>query len=210
LQVVGVVKNTVTGNLRGASRPTVYVSYFQQEPRFAALEIRAAGSLSQVASAIRRELQPSFPNTPLEVRALTDHVERTLVQERLMASLAAGFGALGLVLACVGLYGLLAYSMVRRTREIGIRMALGARQSGVVWMVGRHALRLVGIGILLGLPVAWLLSRSVQSMLFGLTPADPGTLANAVLLLGVAGLVAAYLPARRAARVDPMTALRHE
>jgi ABC-type antimicrobial peptide transport system permease subunit len=174
------------------------------------LTIRAAGSLSQVASAIRKEIQPSFPSAPIEVRALTDQVERTMVQERLMANLAGGFGVLGLLLACIGLYGLLAYSVVRRTREIGIRMALGARQSGMLWMVARDALRLVALGIVLGLPVAWAASRWVQTMLFGLTATDPRVAATAVLLLGAAGLVAAYFPAQRAARVDPMTALRHE
>jgi predicted permease len=210
LQIVGVTKDVVTGNLRAPSRPTVYVSYFQQESRFGTLEIRASGGLLQVASAIRKEMQPSFANTPVEVRPLTDQVERTLVQERLMAGLAGGFGVLGLLLACVGLYGLLAYSVVRRTKEIGIRMALGAHQRGVVWMVSKHALRLVGSGIALGFPVAWALSRSVQSMLFGLTAMNPGIIASAVLLLAAAGLVAAWFPAHRAARVDPMTALRHE
>lgn len=210
LRIVGVVKDTTTVSLRATPRPTVYVSYFQRASGLGTLEIRAAGSLSQVASAIRKELQPSFPNTPLEVRALTDQVEQTLVQERLMANLAGGFGVLGLLLACVGLYGLLAYSVVRRTKEIGVRMALGAQQSGVLWVVVKRALRLVALGVALGLPVAWVLSRWVQSMLFGLTATDPSTIATAVLLLGVAGLVAAYFPAQRAARVDPMTALRHE
>ena len=91
-----------------------------------------------MAAAIRKELQPSLPSAPLEVRGLTEQVERTLVQERLMANLAGGFGVLGMTMACVGLYGLLAYGVVRRTKEIGVRLALGARQSGVVWMVGRE------------------------------------------------------------------------
>jgi ABC-type antimicrobial peptide transport system permease subunit len=210
LQIVGVAHDTLNGNLRATPRPIVYVSYFQQASNSGTLEVRAAGGISQIASSVRKELQPSFPNTPVEVRPLTDQMERTLIQERLMASLAGGFGVLGLLLACVGLYGLLAYSVVRRTKEIGIRMALGAGHSGVVWMVSRHALWLVGWGIVLGLPVAWALSRSVQSMLFGLTAMDPGIIVTAVLLLGVAGLVAAWLPAHRAARVDPMTALRHD
>jgi len=105
---------------------------------------------------------------------------------------------------------LLAYSVARRTKEIGIRMALGAQQSGVLWMVGKNALRLLGMGVALGLPAAWMASRWVNSMLFGLRPDDPGIMATATLLLGAAGLAAAYFPARRGARVDPMTALRHE
>ena len=174
------------------------------------LEIRAAGSLSQVASAIRKELQPRFPDAPLEVRALTEQVGRTLVQERLMANLAGGFGVVGLLLACIGLYGLLAYSVARRTKEIGIRMALGAQQRGVLWMVAKSALRLLGVGVAAGLPAAWMASRWVNSMLFGLRPDDPGIMAAAALLLGAAGLAASYFPARRGARVDPMTALRYE
>jgi predicted permease len=210
LQIVGMVKDATTVSVRATPRPAVYVAYFQRAARSGTLEIRAAGSLSQVAAAVRKELQPSFPHTPLQVRGLGEQVALTLVQERLMARLAGGFGVLGLLLACVGLYGLLAYSMVRRTREIGIRMALGARPGGVLWMVGRQALLLVGLGIAVGLPLAWMLARSVQSMLFGLKATDPGVLAAAVSLLAGAGLAAAYFPARRAARVDPMTALRHE
>ncbi|WP_321469910.1 ABC transporter permease [uncultured Paludibaculum sp.] len=210
LQIVGVVKDVANSGLRRPPHPTVYVPFFQKSPRSAALEIRAAGSLAQVAAAIRKELQPTFPSDPVEVRALSDQVEQTLLQERLMANLAGGFGVLGLVLACAGLYGLLAYSVVRRTKEIGIRVALGARPRGVLWMVAQGALRLIGIGVILGLPAAWAASRWVRSMLFGLTETDPGIIATAVALLGAAGLIAAYLPAHRAARVDPMTALRHE
>jgi predicted permease len=210
LRIVGVVKDSMTSSLRENPRPTVYVSYFQRASGVDSLDIRASGSLSQVSSAIRHELQPSFPNTPVEVRALTVQVEQTLIEERLMAKLAGGFGALGLLLACVGLYGLLAYSVVRRIKEIGLRMALGAQPGEVLWMVARHALGLVAAGVVLGLPAAWLLSRKIQSMLFGLRATDPGIVAAAVLLLAGAGLVAAYFPARRASRVDPMTALRHD
>jgi predicted permease len=210
LQIIGVVKDVTTRNLRQPPRPTVYVSYFQRAPRTDSLVIRAAGSLSQAASAIRKQLQPSFPNTSLEVLGLTDQVERTLVQERLLANLAGGFGVLGLTLACVGLYGLLGYSVVRRTKEIGIRMALGAQRRGVLWMIARRALRLVAVGVALGLPVAWLASRWLRSMLFGLTPTDPGVIAGAVVLLTMAAMLSAYVPARRATRVDPTTALRHE
>jgi len=210
LQIVGVVKDSVWENLRDIPRPTVYVSYFQRASATDSLEIRAAGSLSQIAAAVHRELQPSFPKTPIDVRPLTAQVEQTLVEERLMAKLAGGFGALGLMLACVGLYGLLAYSVVRRTKEIGVRMALGAQRGAVVWMVARRALALVIAGVAMGLPLAWLLSRKVQSMLFGLTATDAGVMAAAVGSLVAAGLLATYVPARRAARVDPMMALRHE
>jgi ABC-type antimicrobial peptide transport system permease subunit len=133
-----------------------------------------------------------------------------MVQERMMATLASGFGLLALTLTCVGLYGLLAYGVAQRTREIGIRMALGAQGNRVVVMVLRSGARLVIIGIALGLPGAWAASRSVESMLFGLTPIDPATIAGAIIALAAAAQLAAYLPARRASRVDPLVALRYE
>jgi len=133
-----------------------------------------------------------------------------MAQERILAMLVSGFGALALALACVGLYGLLHYSVARRTREIGIRMALGARQSSVIGMEMGRALRLVAAGIVLGLPDVWIASRWVKSLLFGLAPDDPATIAGAALLLVTAALLAAYAPARRASRVDPMTSLREE
>jgi ABC-type antimicrobial peptide transport system permease subunit len=113
-------------------------------------------------------------------------------------------------LAGVGLYGLLAYSVLRRTKEIGVRMALGAQPRGVVWLVAKRALGLVGLGVAFGVPAAWMLSQSIQSMLFGLTSTDRGVVTVAVILLVAASLAAASIPARRAARVDPMIALRHE
>ena len=210
LEIVGMAKDTYTDGLRSAPPATVYVSYFQVPPGDTTLEIRAVGSLSQASSAIRLELQKKLPSARVEVRALTEQVNRTLVQERMMATLASGFGALALILACIGLYGLMAYSVARRTKELGIRMALGAQRRRVIAMVVKGAIRLVIVGIALGLPSAWLASRWVESMLFGLTPNDPATIAAAAMTLVIAALLAAYIPARRASRVDPMTALRHE
>jgi len=211
LRIIGVVKDATTRDLRTGPKPVVYVSYFQRTPRVDNLLIRTSGgSMSQIAAAIAKELQGSFPTTPVEVRGLDEQVEQTIVQERLLANLAAGFGVLGLVLACVGLYGLLGYTVVRRTKEIGIRMALGAGRNGVLRMVAGRAARLVILGVAAGLPLAWLVSRWVQSMLFGLRPMDPGVIAGAVLLLAAAAILAAFVPAHRASRVDPMTALRHD
>jgi ABC-type antimicrobial peptide transport system permease subunit len=128
----------------------------------------------------------------------------------MMATLATGFGVLALLMSCIGIYGLLAYTVARRTKEIGIRMALGARSIQVIAMVLRSAVGLVLIGVLLGLPAAWAASRWIESMLFGLKRNDPFTLAGAVLLLVTSAMLAAYLPARRASRVDPMMTLRNE
>jgi len=133
-----------------------------------------------------------------------------MLQERVMATLAGAFGVLALTLACIGLYGLLAYTVARRTREIGIRMALGARGGRVVAMVLAGGTRLVLIGVACGVPAAWAASRSIESMLFGLTPHDPAVIGGAIALLALAALVAAYLPARRASHVDPIVALRDE
>jgi ABC-type antimicrobial peptide transport system permease subunit len=141
---------------------------------------------------------------------MSDHVARSLVQQRLIARLSSFFGLLALLLACIGLFGIMSFSVARRTNEIGIRMALGAKRGDVLRLVMREGLAPVLIGVALGLPAALLGARLITSLLFGLTPADPLTVCAAtILLLAIAGL-AGYLPARKASRVDPMTALRCE
>jgi len=211
LEIVGLAKNTNAAGLRRASPATVYVPYRQLTARFSTtLEFRARGSLTEVAAAIRQAIQPRLPNTPVEVRPLSAQIDAAMVQERMMATLATAFGVLALVLACVGLYGLHAYTVARRTKELGIRIALGAQRRRVIAMVLTGAVRIVVIGVAVGLPAAWAGSRWVQSMLFGVKPADPATLAGAIAVLMTAALAAAYVPARRAARVDPIVALRHE
>jgi ABC-type antimicrobial peptide transport system permease subunit len=166
--------------------------------------------MAEASAAILRTVQPLSPTTPLEVRALSEQVQSTIAQERMMATLASGFGLLALILACVGVYGLLAYGVARRTREIGIRMALGAQRRGVVALILGGAWRPLALGLAIGLPAAWAASRWIQSLLFGLNPTDPVAIVAPVLLLVVVAHVAAYLPARRASRVDPLVALRHE
>jgi ABC-type antimicrobial peptide transport system permease subunit len=211
LQIIGLAKDTSAAGLRSASPATVYVSYLQLTGDFpTTLEVRASGSLPQVAAALRRVIQQRLPAAPVEVLPLAAQVNAAMVRERIMATLAGAFGALALLLACVGLYGLLAYSVVRRTKEMGIRIALGAQPSRVVGMVLKRAFDAVIVGVLLGLPAVWMTSRWIQSMLFGLNPADSATAAAAIGLLMTAALVAAYLPARRAARLDPLVALRYE
>jgi predicted permease len=211
LEIVGLATDSRTVELRRDAPAIVYVAYRQLTGRtFTALEIRTVGSSPRAAAAIRQLLQPKFPDTPIEVRALSAQVDRAIVTERVMSKLAGAFGLLALVLACVGLYGLQAYTVARRTKELGIRIALGAPRQRVMTMVLARALRLVSIGILTGLPAAWLASRWVKSLLFGLTPADPATLAGASTVLVAAALLAAYVPARRASQVDPIVALRHE
>ena len=211
MEIIGVVGNTKAENLREPPPPIVYVPYPRFGGRLApSLAIRASGSAGVVAESIRRALQAQEPSWPIQVNMLSSQVSGTLVQEGMLATLATGFGALALALCAVGLYGLLAYSVAQRSKEIGIRMALGAHSGRIVSEVMMNACRLVAIGLAIGVPVAWLASRSLQPMLFELKPTDPLVMLAAVALLVAAALVASVLPARRASRVDPLTALRHE
>jgi putative ABC transport system permease protein len=209
-QVVGVVSDAVYETLREAPPPTVYVPYLHSGSDPVTFEIYAAGSLAQVAAAIRSEVQPKLPGTPLKIRTLTAQLESSLVQERLMATLARASGVLALLLAAIGLYGLLGYTVALRTSEMGIRVALGAQRSQVLWLVMRDALRMVAWGAALGLPAAWAASRLVSSMLFGVEGTDPPTVMGATAILALVGALAGFLPARRASGIDPMVALRHE
>jgi macrolide transport system ATP-binding/permease protein len=137
-------------------------------------------------------------------------IDQTINQEIMFARLCSAFAALALTIACVGLYATMAYALARRTREIGLRMALGARRGAVTWMILREVCVLAAVGLLIAIPAAQGASRLVESFLFGLTPNDPQTMTLAAIILVVAAVAAAYGPARRAARVDPMVALRHE
>jgi predicted permease len=211
LEIVGVVKNTAAGNLRRIPPRIVYVSFAQfggeQSPSLVArVDERAHG----VAEGVRSALQQMLPTKPIQLVPLSTQVQRTLLTDRLMATLSGTFGALALLLAAIGLYGLLAYSVAQRFREIGIRMALGASSAGVVRDVLAGAARLTGIGLVVGGPIVWLTTKSIGSMLFGLTPLDPIVLGTAAALLGGTAIVASYVPARRASRVDPLRALRTE
>jgi ABC-type antimicrobial peptide transport system permease subunit len=146
----------------------------------------------------------------IDMRTLEKQMEISLVTERLVASLSTAFALLATLLAGVGLYGVMAYTVASRTREIGIRMALGAFSGSVIWLVMREVLLLLGIGMSIGLPAAWALSRFVQTQLYGLTPNDPSTIVLAVVGIACVATMAGFFPARKATRVDPMRALRWE
>jgi ABC-type antimicrobial peptide transport system permease subunit len=144
------------------------------------------------------------------VTTLNEQLSEKLNQDRLIAQLVSFFGALALILACIGLYGVMAHGVARRTNEIGIRMALGARGGNIAWMILRETLYLVLAGLLIGVPAALLGARLVSAQLFGMSPTDPITLVGAAMVLTLVALLAGYLPARRASRVNPLTALRYE
>jgi putative ABC transport system permease protein len=217
LNIVGVVKDSRFPSLREAPQPIVYQPFLQARTGFGGMTLHV--NLSEVREAtvarIRTAVQAVQPDVPMfRMYSLAEEVDATLVRERLVATLSGAFGIVALVLICVGLYGLMAFSVARRTAEIGVRLALGATPSTIRALVTREALRVLLIGLAVGLPAAWLVGRlaSVQlsPLLYGLTPADPASFAAATTLLVLVTLAAALFPALRASRVDPIVALRHE
>jgi predicted permease len=212
LEIVGVVADAKYRSLWEAAPQTAYIPYSQYDSLGGRrLCVRAAGDAGAIVAAIRREARSLDPNLPVfNVKTFADQINESVIRERLVAMLSSFFGLFALLLASLGLYGVMAYAVARRTREIGIRMALGARPRAVLWLAMRETLLLVFIGIVVGLPVALAASRLTEGMLFGLAPNDPLTVALAALAMIASAALAGYLPARRAARVDPMVALRHD
>jgi predicted permease len=213
LEIVGVARDAQDHDLRAKPVRRFYVSYLQPIDGIttANLEIRAAGSAGALFGPIRAEIERFNPKLPiLSLKTAQTLVDNSIVRERLIAKLSAIFGGLAVLLAAIGLYGVMSYTVARRTSEIGVRMALGAPQAAVASMILREILVLVAIGSLAGAVAAVALGQFVESIVFGLHPRDPLTLVASAGLLLVIGLVAGYLPARRAARIDPIVALRSE
>ena len=211
VEVIGVVKDAKYGGLQEQFRPIAFYLHTQEPMPLSNLVVRFSGSPSAVVPQIRQTLREVNRNLPIDdVVSLSDHIGRSLVQQKLVARLASFFGLLALLLACVGLYGVMSYGVARRTNEIGIRMALGARDQSVLWLVLREALTLVVIGLVIGVVASLLVTKTAESLLYELKPNDPLTIAFATLLLAAVAALAGYLPARRASRVDPMVALREE
>ncbi len=210
--IVGVVEDAKYMDVRGTAPNMIYrLAAASPGDVLGNLEIRTAGAPILVANTIRQALTEVEPALPVyDVVPLDQRVNRGLINDRLIANLTSAFGLVALLLACLGLYGTISYNVARRIAELGLRMALGADRKNVLWLVIREAIVLVAIGAVLGLPLAFAAGRSLVSMLHGVDPVDPRSYAQAtVLLLFVAGL-AAYVPAYRASRIDPMVALRSE
>lgn len=212
IQIVGVCSNTKVFDVRSDEPAVYYVPYVQENDMDRlTYEIKTAANPSSVAAAIRHVVRSIDPNVPvLDIRTQTEQIDAMLMQERLFAVLTSSFGFLALLLASIGVYGILAYTVARRTNEIGIRMALGAQSPQVLRSVLCEAAWLACIGIAGGVVAAFGFTRLVTNMLYGLKPGDPATLLFAVLLLFMVTLLAGWIPARRASRVDPLSALRHE
>jgi len=209
--IVGVAEDTRAGGLRENPPKTVYLVYSQLagEERMNLL-VRGAGGAGTLARTIEPVVRAAMPGAAYEPEALATQVSGTLVRERVLALLATAFGLLAVLLAAIGLYGLVAYGVTLRTPEFGVRLALGARRAEILTLVVSGAARLVAAGALLGVPAAWLASRWLGTLLYGVEPGDPATVAGAAGVLIAAALAAAWLPARRAARTDPLVALRQE
>jgi putative ABC transport system permease protein len=210
-EIVGVARDVKYRTLREGTEPSFYLSLDQAYRPFATVHVVTAGDPLALASAVAREVKALDPALPLfNVRSLDEQLDRAMGQERMAAAISGLFGALALVLAAVGLSGVLSYSVARRTREMGVRIALGARPSEVRRLVLGEGLVFVAVGAAIGLALALPLMRLVGSLLYGVTPSDAWTLASSVALVFLVALFASDLPARRATRVDPVTALRAE
>ncbi len=216
VEIVGLAKTARYNSLKRDIPPVIYIPCLQAGKNYRPLqsmyfELRTAGDPFSVVNSVRRIVREIAPTIPVaNVSTQSQVIDETIVQEITFASLCTCFGLLALVMACIGLYGTLAYTVARRTGEIGIRMALGAARGSIIWMVLREVLVLIGVGLMIGVVAVWQTTAFLGSFLFGLKPNDPWTLGSAVAILVACAILAGYAPAWRAAGVDPASALRHE
>jgi predicted lysophospholipase L1 biosynthesis ABC-type transport system permease subunit len=213
ITIVGVVEDTHQMNLREPPPRTVYTPLPQTVPAPSQLmiEIRTQQDPASLTSAVREAVRATSKDVVIRyVRTIDQQINASLVRERLLATLSSGFAALALILSAVGLYGVMSYSVTRRSREIGIRMALGAARARVLWQVLRQTAVMSTIGVAIGIVTALVATNTLTTFLFGLSPHDPLTLAAVSIALMLTSLVAGWLPARRAAHLDPARAIRTE
>jgi predicted permease len=213
-EIVGVIGDSKYDSAKEEPDRAVFRPILQVEDQQAfanVFELRTLGDPLSLSAEVRAAVAQVNDKLPvLNITSLRIQTDEALKQEKLIAQLVSFFGLLGLLLSCVGLYGIMAHAVVRRTNEIGIRMALGAERRDIIWMVLKESLLLVAIGLAVGIPAAWGAAQLISNQLFGLRPSDPLTLLTAVTLLTVVAALAGYLPARRASRVNPLVALRYE
>jgi predicted permease len=211
MEIVGIVKDAKYFNLREEPCPAAYYSHAQRVQYLGNLVVRFVGEPAAVIPSIRQAIRQIDPNLPLsDLTTMSEQVDRSIVDQRLIAHLSAWFGALAALLACIGIYGVMSYAISRRTAEIGIRMALGARPHEVLWLIQRETLAVVFIGMAIGIPSFLAAQRWISAQVYGLAPTDPLSISIAALILLVAAALAGFFPARKAAKVDPMVALRCE
>ncbi len=212
IQIVGVAKDGKYSSMRQKTPRFVYLPYLQsKDPAAMTFYVRTSQDPAQLGGAIRREVAQLDANLPVNNLATMDQlINDNIWLDRVVAALSMGFGLLATLLAAIGLYGVLAFTVARRTREIGVRLALGASRGNIVRLVMVEVGLVAGIGIAAAIPLSLALTGYLKSQLFGLSSTDPATLVGAAVFLTVTGALAAYLPARRAMRVDPVTALRYE
>ncbi len=213
-EIVGVIGDAKFDSAKEKADRSVYRPIFQIQDQSAysnVLALRTAGDPLSLSAEVRAAITQVGDKLPiLNLTSLRTQTDESLKQEKLIAQLVSFFGLLGLVLSCVGLYGIMAHAVVRRTNEIGIRMALGADRGHIIWMVLKESLLLVAVGVVIGVPAAWGAAHLISNQLFGLNPSDPVSLLTAVILLTLVAALAGYLPARKASRVNPLAALRYE
>jgi putative ABC transport system permease protein len=210
-EIVGVVKDAKYRSLRDEAPPTFYLPFFQDPNQGMTVALRTKGELRATMASLQRVVSETFNGVRVRnLKTMEEVVNASVHQERVVAQLGGFFSIFALALACLGLYGVLSFAVVQRTREIGVRVALGAQRRNILSLVVGQGVRLAVVGAVLGIAGAFAATRLVSSLLFGVTATDPVTFAGVSLLLVMVAVLASWLPARRATKVDPMEALRYE
>ena len=209
VEIVGIVADVHESGLAEDTRPELYLPLAQLPVASADLAVRTTGDPMRLVSAVRRQVRAIDRNQPVSaIRTMEEVLDESVGRRRLIVVLLSSFAGVALLLAMLGIYGVIAYSVAQRTQEVGIRRAMGAQEGDILrWFLG-HGLRLTLAGVLLGIGGALALTRVMKSLLFHTTTTDPATIIGVALLFGVVALLASYIPARRATRIDPMAALR--